>query len=145
LDDKIKRIEEILKKRGYKVTSQRKKIIEIFTGNINKHLKIEEIYDIVRVNISLPTVYRTIELLKKFGIIKEIIIDEARYYELKIFSEKCLHVHLKCLECGKIFDYDDQKLIIKLLDEKDEIEKRYDFIVNNISIIFNGLCKKCRR
>jgi len=145
VDNKIRRIEEILKQRGYKVTDGRKGIINLFVNNKDKHLKIDEVYNLVKGKISLPTVYRTIEILKKEGIIKETIVSNIRFYELRIFSEKCMHIHLKCEKCGKLFDYSNSKVIVELLEEKNKLEKKYDIIVNNISFVFNGVCKECRR
>ena len=145
MDNKIKKIEGILKQRGYKVTSGRKEIIKLFANNKDKHLKIDEVYNLVKRKISLPTVYRTIEILKKVGIIKETIINNVRFYELRIFSEKCMHIHLKCQKCGRLFDYINSNVIVELLEEKNKLEKKYDIIVNNISIVFDGVCKECRR
>lgn len=145
LNNKIEKIEDILKRKGYKITSGRKTIIRLFVGNKDKHLKINEIYDLAKEKISLPTVYRTVELLKEIGIIKETIIDEIRYYELRIFSEKCLHVHFKCQKCGKLFDYTNNNVIVELLEEKNKLERKYDIIINNISIVFDGICEECRR
>lgn len=145
MDNKIKRIEEILKEKGYKATSSRKEIIKLFVNNKDKHLKINDVYDMVKGKISLPTVYRTIEILKNVGIIKETTINDVRFYELRMFSEKCMHIHLKCQKCGGLFDYSDSSVIVELLEEKDKLEKKYDIIVNNISIVFDGVCKECRR
>lgn len=145
LDNKIKKIEGILKQKGYKVTSGRRKIIKLFANNKDKHLKIDEVYNLVKGKISLPTVYRTIELLKIVGIIKETIINNVRFYELRIFSEKCMHIHLKCQKCGRLFDYINSNAIVEILEEKNKLEKKYDIIINNISIVFDGVCEECRR
>lgn len=128
------------------MTHARKEIIKLFVYNKNMHYMPEEVYDLVKnKNISLPTVYRTIEILKSNGIIKETIIDRKRYYELEIFSKKTVHVHLKCIKCGNVFDYLDIKSILLLLDEKDRIEEQYNVEINNIYTIFYGFCRECRR
>jgi len=146
LDYRIGKIEKILKQKEYKITYARKEIIKLFVYNNNVHYMPEEIYELVKnKNISLPTVYRTIEILKSNGIIEETIIDKKRYYELEIFSKKSIHVHLKCIKCGNVFDYLDTKSTLFLLDEKNRIEMKYDMEVNNIYTIFYGFCRECRR
>lgn len=146
MDYRIKKIEGLLKQKKYKITFARKEIICLFVNNINKHFKTEEVYNLVKgKNISLPTVYRTIEILKNNGIIKETVIDKTRYYELEIFSKKSLHLHLKCIRCGDVIDFVSTKSMLMLLDEKNNIEKRYKFKINDIYAILQGECDKCRR
>ena len=43
-------LKEKLKETGFKITPQRRAIIEILLKNDSKHLSSEEIYDLVRVN-----------------------------------------------------------------------------------------------
>lgn len=145
MNARIERIENILKEYKYKITEGRKEIIKIFLEYDNKHLKINDIYDLAKNKISLPTIYRTVEIFKHIGIIDEVIIDEERYYELKIFSKKCLHIHFRCENCNTIYDYYDSKIAIKLLDEKEKIEQKYDIIVYDMVFVLDGLCDKCRR
>lgn len=115
-------------------------------NNKHEHFKIEEVYALLKEkHISLPTVYRTIEIFRINGIIKETIIDKVKYYELGIFSEKSVHVHLKCIKCGKVFDYLNTESILNLLDERNKIEQQHDIIIDDIYSIFYGVCKECRR
>jgi len=146
LDYRIQRIENILKQKKYKLTNPRKEIIKLFVNNKHEHFKIEEVYALLKEkHISLPTVYRTIEIFRINGIIKETIIDKVKYYELGIFSEKSVHVHLKCIKCGKVFDYLNTESILNLLDERNKIEQQHDIIIDDIYSIFYGVCKECRR
>lgn len=55
-------LKDKLKETGFKITPQRRAIVEILIKNTDKHLSSEEIYDLVRVDcpeIGLATVYRT--------------------------------------------------------------------------------------
>ena len=146
LDYRTEKIEDLLKQKKYKLTYARREIINLFVKNTNKHFKADEVYNLVKdKNISLPTVYRTIEILKNNGIIKETVIDKTRYYELEIFSKKSLHLHLKCTRCGNVIDFVSTKSILMLLDEKNSIEKLYKFKIDDIYAILQGECEKCRR
>lgn len=141
----VDKIKKILEKNNYRLTEGREEIIKIFVDS-NKHLSPFEVYEIVKEkDISLPTVYRTIDILKNNNIIKEVSFDNERYYELKIFSQKCLHIHFRCLKCGKIIDIDDTKVILKLIEIRDKLENRNKFIIEDISSSISGICPECKK
>ena len=86
-------LKEKLKETGFKITPQRRAIIEILLKNDSKHLSSEEIYDLVRVNcpeIGLATVYRTMQLLDEVGAISKLNLDDGCIrYELNLNDEHC--------------------------------------------------------
>lgn len=144
MKDKINIIKEILRENNVKFTKQRKVIIEVFLNN-NAHFKPEEVYGFVKnKEIGLATVYRTIEILKKNDIIEEINIGKDRYYELKLFSEKRMHIHFKCEKCNKIYDYDRVKMVLDLIKMRNFAENEYNVDVKDIKMIMNGICQNCR-
>gem|GEM_PF-172104 len=144
MNNKASMIEDILRGKNFKLTSSRKEIIRIFLGS-DQHLKPEDVYELVKAKgISLPTVYRTIDILKKNQIIEEIAIGKHRYYELKIFSGKKLHIHFKCDVCGEIFDIDDQKLVMDLIDITSNVESEYKVEVEDLIMVLHGICEKCK-
>ncbi|MBV9616750.1 MAG: transcriptional repressor, partial [Ktedonobacteraceae bacterium] len=64
---------ELLRKRGYRLTPQRYMILSVIQ-EANEHLSIEQITERVQMRnpyVSLSTVYRTLELLKKLDLIQE--------------------------------------------------------------------------
>lgn len=144
MKDKVNMIEDILRKKNFKLTSSRKEIIRVFLES-DEHLKPEDVYDLVKdKDISLPTVYRTIDILKRNQIIEEITIGKHRYYELKIFSGKKMHIHFKCDRCGEIFDIDDQILVMDLIRIRDYAEKEFAVEVEDLVMVMRGTCDKCR-
>lgn len=144
MKSKIEIIEKILKEKNIKFTKQRKAIVEIFL-NYKDHFKPEEIYDLVKnEKIGLATVYRTIEILKIHDIIEEVTIGKDRYYELKLFSEKRMHIHFKCEKCNKIYDCDKTKMVLDLIKLRNFAQNVYDIKVDDITMIMSGVCKKCR-
>ena len=73
-------LKEKLKKTGFKITPQRRAIIEVLLENRYYHLSSEEIYDKVRENcpeIGLATVYRTMQLLDEIGAISKLNLDDG--------------------------------------------------------------------
>ncbi|MPQ43101.1 Fur family transcriptional regulator [Clostridium tarantellae] len=140
----IEKLKEDLKKKGYKLTPQRRAIVDVIIENEGNHLTAEEIYDEVKVacpEIGLATVYRTIILLEDMGVIYKLDLnDGCSRYELAHDHETHRHHHLVCNECGKVFEVEDD-----LLEELEEsIESKYGFKILDHSVKFFGLCKQCK-
>jgi Fur family ferric uptake transcriptional regulator len=141
----INKLKEDLKNKGYKLTPQRRAIVDTIIECEGKHLTAEEIYDEVKINcpeIGLATVYRTILLLEEMGIIYKLDLDDGcSRYELAHEDENHRHHHLVCNSCGRVLEVEDD-----LLDQLElKIEKSYDFKILDHSLKFFGLCKDCRQ
>ena len=100
-------LKDKLKETGFKITPQRRAIIEILLKHENEHLSSEEIYDLVRVDcpeIGLATVYRTMQLLDDINVISKLNLDDGCVrYEINLNEEDCHHHHhLICSKCNKI-------------------------------------------
>ena len=124
---------------GLRVTSQRALILEVVRHG---HLDADEIYRQARIRqprLSLSTVYRTLRMFKKLGLVEELHFDEAHHhYEVKPSSE---HHHLVCLGCGKVVEF-ECPLSPKM---KENIAREKGFEVTNVEIRMTGYCSKCRR
>src|SRR4030042_2906935 len=99
-----------LTERGYRLTPQRMMIISSIENSTN-HISAEEIYAQVVArypNVNISTVYRTLELLKRLGLVTETDLGEGRvrYHP----ADKGHHHHLVCRECGAIIDLDESIL-----------------------------------
>ena len=123
---------------GLRVTSQRALILEIIRRG---HLGADEIYRQAREKqprLSLSTVYRTLQVLKKLGLVEELHFDEAHHhYEVKPSSD---HHHLVCLGCGKVVEF-ECPLSPKM---KEDIAREKGFEVTGVEIRMTGYCPKCR-
>jgi Fur family transcriptional regulator, ferric uptake regulator len=141
--EKIENLKEFLKEKGYKLTPQRRAILNGIIDSEGSHLTAEELYDLVKVacpEIGLATVYRTVQLLEEMGVVYKLDLDDGRSrYELCQQDDTHQHHHLICNECGKVIEVQGD-----LLDEiEDVIEKKYEFTIQNHSLKFYGLCKEC--
>lgn len=136
---------KILSHNGIKYTKQKEKIlIEIMKSS--KHLTAEEIYQRIKnEKIGLATVYRSLKLFLSLGIIKEIPMNGANYYELKIYSQKPLHIHFRCLNCNRIIDIDDTKINLDYIKLNQIVEKKKELEVKDANITLLGLCKECQK
>ena len=126
---------------GMRVTKQRALILEIIRRG-QGHLDADEVYRRAREKqprLSLSTVYRTLQLLKKLGLIEELHFDEAHHhYEVKPSGE---HHHLVCLGCGKVieFGYPLTRYV------KRNVPEAKDFEIVDAEIRMTGYCPRCRQ
>ena len=130
----------ILKKNGFKLTPQRRLILNII-HDTHTHLTAEEILDHVQARapgVNKSTIYRTLDLLEKLGcVVKGELRDRFIYHH----EEKGHHHHLVCRECGKTFDCDED---IFFSIGKD-LHKKYGFQADFRHTVISGICYECRR
>ena len=94
---------QTFKQRGYKMTPQRRAILEVLTGDIH-HPTAEQIHELVKErmpDISLATVYNTLHDLTDMDELYELDVGHGvRRYEISWGD----HAHWVCLGCGRIED-----------------------------------------
>lgn len=138
-------LKEELKKKGYKLTPQRRSIVDTIIENEGQHLTAEEIYDKVKKDcpeIGLATVYRTILVLEELGVISRLDLnDGCSRYEIIHSNEAHRHHHLICNVCSSVSEVQDD-----LLEELEtSIEKQYKFKIIDHSLKFYGICDVCQK
>ena len=130
-----------LSERGYRLTPQRAMILSAIEDT-HDHISAEEIYAKVAAKypqVNISTVYRTLELLKRLGLVYEIDLGEGR---IRYHSEsKGHHHHLVCWKCGAIIDIDESALF----PLKDTLLQEYNFSANLRHMAIFGLCENCRK
>src|SRR5260221_259378 len=87
---------ETLRKRGYRLTPQRYMILSVIE-EAEEHLSIDQILERVQKRnpyVSLSTIYRTLELLRELGLVRENHLPgQQPRYEI---AEGKAHHHLVC-------------------------------------------------
>lgn len=140
----IEKLKGNLKEKGYKLTPQRRAIVDNIIKNEGSHLTTEELYDFVKKEcpeIGLATVYRTVQLLEDLGVVSKLDLNDGCYrYELVHEDENHHHHHLICSNCGKVIEV--QGDLLEVLEH--EIESKYDFKIKNHSVKFYGICNECK-
>jgi len=106
------------------------------------HISAEEIYAQIVAkypNVNISTVYRTLELLKRLGLVTETDLGggRVRYHS----AEKGHHHHLVCEKCGTMIDIDESTLA-RL---QDVLFHRYNFSARLSHLAIFGRCEKCRK
>jgi len=134
-------ITERLRGKGYRLTPQRLMILAAMEGS-DEHISAEEIYAQVTArfpDVNISTVYRTLELLKKLGMVYEIDLGEGR---IRYHAEESgHHHHLVCQECGKVTDIKETSLSAL----RDVLLRDHDFRAELKHVGIFGVCSACRK
>jgi len=129
-----------LRDQRLKIIPQRIAIIEAFLDNIPLHPGARLIYKEARKkvkNLSLSTVYATLDELSRQDIIKMLEFDKMENrYEGNIAA----HVNLVCKECGRIMDYN-----LPVAINPKEVARKARFWVIDSRLEYYGYCQKCRK
>ena len=138
--DSLKKSHKELNLSGLRKTSQRALILDIVRQG-QGHLDADEVYRRARQiqpRLSLSTVYRNLQTLKKLGLIEEVHFNETHHhYEIKPATE---HHHLVCLGCGRVieFEYPITDLV------KENVTAIKDFDITGSEIRMTGYCQNCQ-
>jgi Fur family ferric uptake transcriptional regulator len=130
---------ESLRKKGLKVTSARKLILEYLT-KAHGPFTIEEIHAGMRSkNCDLVTVYRTLDTLEKLGLVRKYEIgDRVARFEFQCAEHP--HHHLICKDCKKV-----EVLNTDLLSEVKKLASKRGFAKIMPSFDFFGICNNCEK
>jgi Fur family ferric uptake transcriptional regulator len=108
-----------------------------------QHLDVDQILERAQKidsGVALVTVYRTIDLLKKHGLIDELDLLHLRgdrhYYETHAPRD---HIHVACLGCGKVREF-ESRLYEQL---KQQIARDFDMKVTVSRTEVGGYCADC--
>lgn len=130
-----------LQEKNQHYTAQRAVIFNEFVS-AQKHLSVEELYEIVKKkepSIGQVTVFRTLKLLEDAGIANPVNFgDKTVRYEM-CFETKH-HDHLVCVKCGKVIEVLDKKLEKR----KELICKKHNFIPSHHRLEIFGKCENCQ-
>ena len=135
---------------GYRFTAQRRKVLDVLKDS-HDHPTAEDIYTRLRSRgerVCIGTIYRTVELLEKIGLVRKINLGDRNRYELvESHSDVRHHYHLVCEKCGKIMDISEDilsanaKSIEELVKEVGVVS---GFQVSGHQFRIFGVCRNCR-
>lgn len=131
-----------LRDQGLPVTQQREAVAEVvFTAS--EHLSVEDIETRLRERgerIGKATIYRTLEMLVKSGLVEEHDFGEGfKRYE-HMFGQKHVREHLVCTECGKVAEIASSELV-RLQEEE---ARRHGFLPARYRLQIYGICANCQ-
>lgn len=129
----------ILKAKGYRLTPQRRVILDILHGE-GAHLTADAIYEQVKAKVAgvnRSTVYRTLELLESLGLTVKAELHGAHVYH---HAEEGHHHHLKCRICGRVAELPEE-LLAPL---SNSLLEKHGFAADLNHHVITGLCHDCR-
>ncbi len=136
------RLQQALGQRRIRLTRQRRVILQVM-DDAEQHLDVDQILERAQkidCGVHLVTVYRTIDLLKKHGLIDELDLLHLRgdrhYYETHGPRD---HIHVACLRCGKVREF-ESRLYEQL---KQQIARDFNMKVTVSRTEVGGYCAEC--
>jgi Fur family ferric uptake transcriptional regulator len=127
-----------------RLTRQRRVLLQVIE-NAKRHLDAGEILEQAQKidsNITRVTVYRTIDLLKRHGLIDELDLLHLRgdrhFYESHGERD---HIHVACLRCGKVREFESE--LYESL--KKQIAKDCEIEITVSRTEVGGYCTECRK
>lgn len=141
----LARVQEDLRRLGYRVTPQRETILQVFQGlPEGTHLNAEELHrELAQIDsgISLATTYRTLKLLASIGLLRELDFAEGhKHYELAT-PQSAPHHHLVCASCSLAIEFEEPSLY----DLGLEVAQTHGFRMVDIQYKVFGVCPECQQ
>src|SRR5258708_2301785 len=139
-------LESQLSSAGVRITRQRRIVLKVIE-DAERHLNAETILRRSREtaggdSVDRVTVYRTLSLLKRYGLIDELDLlhlrGEGHYYEPRPRRQ---HLHMGCLGCGQVTEF-ESPLFEKM---KEQIGRECNFDVSFARVEIGGYCTDCRK
>ena len=130
----------ILKQKGFKLTPQRRLILE-YIHDKDSHVTAEELIEFVgerAPGIDKSTVYRTLDLLENTGCVVKSEVDGHFIYH---HAEEGHHHHLVCRSCGKSIECSESVFA----EIKKKLMEDYGFQAELQHLMINGFCPDCIR
>jgi Fe2+ or Zn2+ uptake regulation protein len=128
-----------LHQRGMRVTPQRV-LLHRALRELDRHVTADELLESVSdrlPNVSLPTIYATLELLEELGMVRRVQRAGTTLFDPRVDS----HHHLICTVCGSIEDLDSALDTAAL----ERAAARHGFEQERIEAVVHGRCAACRR
>lgn len=104
-----------LNEKGWRLTPQRETILQVFQNLPNgNHLSAEDLHTLLQSRgeqISLSTIYRTLKLMARMGILRELELAEGhKHYEINQPYPNHHH-HLVCIQCNKTIEFKNDSIL----------------------------------
>lgn len=129
-----------IRKNGMRMTKQRAVILDILRTS-QEHLDADKLHDRAREldpQIGLATVYRTLALLKKFGMVSEFDLGEEHgHFET---TPETPHYHFTCVCCRKVIELE----VPCIEDFVEDLKIGDDLMVTRVNLSFEGYCPDCQ-
>jgi Fur family ferric uptake transcriptional regulator len=132
-----------LREQGLPVTQQREAVAEV-VFNSTAHLSVEDIEDALKGHgerIGKATIYRTMEILVRSGLVEEHDFGEGfKRYE-HLFGQQPIHEHLICTHCSKVIEFQSSE-VVRL---QEATAHQHGFLPTRHRLEIYGICAECQQ
>ena len=129
-----------LRSKGVRLTPQRLLILNAVSQG-SRHMGVDEVFRKARESypyIDIATVYRTLHLFRRMGVVTEVAIGDRLHFE--ITNPDAPHHHMVCRPCGGAYD-----LAPDYLDEfRNTLTQEFDFEPDLDNFTVTGICSTCK-
>lgn len=131
-------LEDLFKEHQLRLTEPRKDVFSI----LNSHDEPLTIGEIIKSSkfAERTSVYRTLEMFRKIGVVDIIQVGWKQRYELAD-PFKAHHHHLVCIKCGELKKIEQPKL--EKLVSKIASAHNYELTAHHVEL--QGVCAECRK
>jgi Fur family transcriptional regulator, ferric uptake regulator len=134
-----------LNERGWRLTPQRETILQVFHDlPKGEHLSAEDLHTQLcggGENISLSTIYRTLKLMARMGILRELELAEGhKHYELNQ-PYPHHHHHLICVRCNKTIEFKNDTI----LRTGTKTAQKEGYHLLDCQLTIHAICPSCQR
>src|SRR3954454_12286781 len=129
---------QLLRERGYRVTSQRV-VIQDAVHEAGRHVTAEQVMSMVAPRlpgISLPTVYATLEVLEELGLVRRVHTPTKLLFDPRPDE----HAHALCRRCGRVEDVEARAD----LSAARAGASRAGYEPDGAEVLVTGVCAECR-
>lgn len=138
----IQRFGTFLQTQGLKMTSERAALVHEICST-HYHFEADELLEKLKkrdIKISRATVYRTLELLVRSGMVRRVHLGEDHYHYEHV-GQDSHHDHLICTTCGNVIEFHDDELESR----QREICETHKFAPTFHNLQILGVCASCHR
>ena len=130
-------IATVLKKSGHSVTQVRQ---DVFSALMDSGpITMAQLTNKVQARVDRASVYRTIALFEKLGIVNRLQIGWKYKLELSdLFADH--HHHATCLQCGKVLSLNEDEVLEANIHK---LAQTVGFTPQSHSLEIRGLCPTC--
>ena len=139
MSTEVDHLRDLFHGQGRRLTQQRRLVLEELEAS-TQHLDAEALHDRVKPrdpDVSLATVYRTLNVLKEMGLVEEHRLGEGHsHYEA---ARSNPHYHFVCVKCGDVTEFDTPfvRRAAAELAERDGVQ------ITDAHLRLSGYCRAC--
>jgi Fur family transcriptional regulator, ferric uptake regulator len=122
---------------GHRMTGPRSLVVRAIAEQDGAVTAEKLVADLAAHGVSRATVYRTLELLERGGLLARMHLDSYHGYAV---CDETHHHHLLCSACGRVAMVDAGGIEAEI----QKLARELDFRVDTHTLEFSGVCRECQ-